>query len=81
MCFFLKYIVTLFYKKLRIKIVGCLLGESGSRSVGNVSSVTNCNQKTDYILYILSYMYYVRKLCIVVFNKIMTSCRSDKVKN
>jgi len=31
-CFFLlKYIVTLFYKKLRIKIVVCLLCESGPR--------------------------------------------------
>jgi len=29
MSFFLKYIVTLFYKKLRIKIVLCLLRESG----------------------------------------------------
>jgi len=29
MYFFLKYIVTLFYKKLRIKIVVCLLRESG----------------------------------------------------
>jgi len=29
MYFFLKYIVTLFYKELRIKIVVCLLRESG----------------------------------------------------
>jgi len=29
MYFFLKYIVTLFYKKLRIKIVVCLLRDSG----------------------------------------------------
>jgi len=29
MYIFLKYIVTLFYKKLRIKIVVCLLRESG----------------------------------------------------
>jgi len=29
MYFFLKYIVTLFYKKLRIKILVCLLRESG----------------------------------------------------
>jgi len=29
MYFFLKYIVTLFYKKLRIRIVVCLLRESG----------------------------------------------------
>jgi len=32
MYFFLKYIVTLFYKKLRIKIVVCLRRESGPRS-------------------------------------------------
>jgi len=31
MYFFLKYIVTLFYKKLRIKIVVYLLRESGPR--------------------------------------------------
>jgi len=29
--FFLKYIVTLFYKKLRTKIVVCLIRESGPR--------------------------------------------------
>jgi len=32
MYFFLKYIVTLFYKKLRIKIIVCLLCESGPRT-------------------------------------------------
>jgi len=31
MYFFLKYIVTLFYKKLRIKMIVCLLRESGPR--------------------------------------------------
>jgi len=36
MYFFLKYIVILFYKKLRIKIVVCLLRESGPRWVKTI---------------------------------------------
>jgi len=36
MYFFLKYIVILFYKKLGIKIVVCLLRESGLRDVGRI---------------------------------------------
>jgi len=35
MYFFLKYIVTLFYKKLKIKIVACLLRESGPWKLGS----------------------------------------------
>jgi len=36
MYFFLKYIVTLFYKKLRIKIVVCLLRESVYVQIGSL---------------------------------------------
>jgi len=39
MYFFLKYIVTLFYKKLRIKIVVSFLCESGPRSLGRIKSL------------------------------------------
>jgi len=39
MCFFLKYLVTLFYKKLRIKIVVSFLRESGPRRVAYIRNI------------------------------------------
>jgi len=41
MYFFLKYIVTLFYKNLRIKIVVCLLRESGPRTKAHRVNLLN----------------------------------------
>jgi len=48
MYFFLKYIVTLFYKKLRIKIVVCLLCESGPRDIYQLLSSLCCALVTQY---------------------------------
>jgi len=50
MYFFLKYIVTLFYKKLRIKIVACLLRESGPwlffiKTLNSVKFIISANSR------------------------------------
>jgi len=53
MCFFPKYIVTLFYKKLRIKIVVSFLCESGPRAVAYIilSDEESCVRfKTKFLL-------------------------------
>jgi len=50
MHFFLKYIVTLFYKKLRIKIVVCLLRESGPWC----HSLSLIRYAFDHLLFIIS---------------------------
>jgi len=47
MYFFLKYLVTLFYKKLRIKIVVSFLCESGPRSLRR-SSIPLVLEETQY---------------------------------
>jgi len=47
MYFLLKYIVTLFYKKLRIKIVVSFLSESGPRMIYKI--YTNTKTRTKYM--------------------------------
>jgi len=46
MYFFLKYIVTLFYKKLRIQIVVCLLRESGPHAAPGMLKRQSRNEQT-----------------------------------
>jgi len=51
MCFFLKYLVTLFYKKLRKKIVVSFLRESGPRHLGGAFALgRDCLQQSDQLI-------------------------------
>jgi len=59
MYFFLKYLVTLFYKKLRIKIVVSFLCESGPRTELLCSRRLDNGVMDDLYEHTLSSMFYV----------------------
>jgi len=56
---FLKYIVTLFYKKLRIKIVVCLLRESGPWLSAEYYTNWSFNLITSIVQYIILFLFFI----------------------